>query len=346
MLHRAAFSVLAVASLAGLAFADGQLASSSDLTLRGMIAQDATAPATPAADPRPAGSSVSDKARFVFGPESLTGDREIFWKGFLNGMRGFEHFYNPIGNPLYFETPQNQSGLRPLFLHHRFADDSQLQGGHVNVYAMQARLALTDRLTFIATKDGWSDLDADILPEDQGWNDIAAGAKYLFIADRENDFLLSGGFRWMFDNGDDGVLQSGNNEFSPFVSLAKGFDAFHVMANITPRIPTDGDDGNDILQWDLHLDYEILPGFAPMFELHGLHYLSDGDRFGLSVGGLDYTNLGSSDVSGSTVIWGDFGARVKFNPNFTFGAAWGQPFTNQNADIMGGRLTIDFELLW
>lgn len=340
MLARRSVPVLVVSTLAGTALADSSPGQASDLTLRSFVAQ------TAAADPAPRAVNLSESARFIFGAERLHDDPEVFWPGFLNGMRGFEHFNNPVGNPLYFETPMNQSGLRPLFLHHKFADDSQLQGGHVNVYAVQARLALTDRLTFIATKDGWSHLDADILPKDQGWNDIAFGGKYLLVADKEADFLLSIGGRWMLDNGDDGVLQSGVNEISPFISMAKGFDKFHTMANFTPRIPLDGDDGNTIIQWDIHLDYEILPGFAPLFELHGLHYLDDGDRLPLSVGGLDYANLGSSDVSGSTVIWGDFGARFRFSPHFTLGAAWGQPFTNRNADIMGGRVTIDIEILW
>lgn len=313
------------------------------------IVQEATADAAP--PPATVGSTgVSDRATFLFSDNRFHSDPTIGWEGFIKGLRGFEHFYNPVGNPLYFETPFNNTGVRFLYLHHEFPDDSQLQGGDLDVYAMQARIALTDRLAFIATKDGFSDLDAEILPEDQGWNDIAVGLKYLFWIDRENDFVSTLGVRWMLDNGDDGILQSGNNEFSPFISAAKGFDRFHLIGNLTGRIPIDDDDGNHIIQWDLHADYEIWPevlkGFAPMFEVHGLHYVSDGERFPLSVGGLDYTNLGSSDVEGSTVVWGEWGARWKFSPNFSVGATYGYPFTNRDADIMGERVTVDFEITW
>lgn len=311
------------------------------------VATDLTLGAQPANDePLPVAPADSARATYLFGDERLHSDPEIFWPGFLNGQRGFEQFYNPVGNPLYFESPLIQTQARLLFIHHEFADGSQVQGGDLNVYALQVRVALTESLAFIATKDGISDLNAGILPEDSGWNDLAVGLKWAFIADREAAFVATTGFRWMFDNGDDGVLQSGVNEISPFVSVAKGWDKLHLMANVTGRFPTDSDDGNTVLQWDIHLDYELFPGVAPIVELHGLHYLSDGERFALSVGGLDYTNLGSNDVSGSTVVWFGVGARIKFTPHASLGATYEHALTNINADIMEQRVTVDFELTW
>jgi len=308
------------------------------------------APAAPAAAPTTAaGDSLSPTATFAFSP-SRGADSTIFWDGFLNGLRGFEHFYNPIGQPIYFETPFNNSGIRLLFLHHEFDDDSQLGGGDVNVAAVQARLALTERLGFIATKDGYSWLNAGILPEDEGWNSIAAGLKYAVIVDRENDFVLTPGIRYQMRAGEAKVLQSTTDEVSPFVSAAKGWGRFHAIGDVTLRVPFDHDEGNDILQWDLHGDYEIapetLPGFAPVVELHGLHYLSDGTKLPLSVGGLDYANIGSADVSGSTVIWMGVGARYKLSPHTSVGADYEFALTNWKADIMSERVTVDFELTW
>ncbi|MDX2148965.1 MAG: hypothetical protein SFZ23_15730 [Planctomycetota bacterium] len=287
--------------------------------------------------------SVSDKATFAISDTRATSDRE---SGFLSGLRGFEHFYDPIGNPLYFETPLNNSSAKLLFLRHDFPSDSQLQGGDLTVVALQLRLALTERLGFIATKDGYSWLNADGLPEDEGWNSIAAGLKYAFYVDEEADLIATGGFRYMFDVGTDGILQSGVQELSPFISLAKGFDKLHLMANLTDRIPLDSDDGNNVLQWDLHADYEVADGIAPTVELHSLHYLSDGERFPLKVGGLDYTNLGSNDVSGSTVISLGGGCRFKLSPHMSIGVMYEYPLTNPDADIHDGRFTADLILTW
>jgi hypothetical protein len=271
---------------------------------------------------------------------------ERWWDaGSLAGLKGTEHFYNPVGNPLYFETPLNNTGVKFLYLYHGFDDDSQLQGGSVNVVAAQARFAVTERLGIIATKDGWSKLDTGIGIDDDGWNDIAGGVKYAFYVDQEAQLVVTGGARVMLDNtGEAKVLQGGVSEISPFVSFAKGWGPLHVMGNITDRIPFDGDDGNNVLQWDVHADYEVADGIAPMIELHGLHYMSDGDRLPLSVGGLDYSNFGSSDVSGSTVIWVGLGARFKFNPHMSLGGTFEYPLTNRKADIMGERVTLDFEL--
>lgn len=296
-------------------------------------------------------NKVSDKATFLFSKERLgdDSDADIGVEGFLNGLRGFEHFYNPVGQPIYFETPFNETGLRPLFLHHKFPGRSQIDGGNANIFAVQARLAITERLGFIATKDGRTWLRAGLLPDDNGWNDIAIGLKYVAIADRENDFVLTPGFRWQWENGSHGVLQGFHQEYSPFVSVAKGFDRFHIIGNVTYRIP-DTNHGNEVLHWDAHFDYEIapksLPGVAPLIEIHSVHYLTDGKELPVSIGGLDYTNLGSMHVAGENVIWLDAGARAKFSPNFSMGIVYGWSITHAETDIFDQRLTLDFELKW
>lgn len=320
----------------------------------GAPANNAAAPAGESASqfaPTVAASRFpSERATFALSRETWHSDPEVLWPGFLSGMRGFEHFYEPVGNPLYFESPFVNTSLRLLYLGHDFPNNSQLGGGNVNVYAAQIRVALTDRLAFIATKDGWSDLNASALPGAEGWNDFAIGAKYAFIVDEESDFVMTGGMRWELSNGDQDILQGDSQELSPFLSFAKGYDRFHILGNVTGRIPTDQDRGNNILSWDLHFDYEIapetLPGFAPMIEFHGLHYLSDAEHLPLSVGGYDYTNLGSFDVSGSSVVAMGLGFRWKLTPHASVGTTWAFPLTDADNDIMGNRVTVDFMLSW
>lgn len=306
----------------------------------------------PAAEPAPAETPATstEGPRYLLSDTRLHEDPELLWPGFLSGLRGFEGFHWPVGNPIYFEPPMNESHLRPIYIHHSFADGSQVGGGDLDVIAAQARIALTERLSFIATKDGYSFLDAGGLPEDEGWNDIAAGLKYTFYADPDAQLLMAFGARYQFESGDDEVLQGNVPELSPFFSIAKGFGRLHILAAITDRISLDGGDGNNVLQWDLHLDYDIapdvLPGLAPFFELHGLHYLDDGDRVPLSVGGIDYANLGSEDVSGSTVITAGIGARWELSPHASIGFGYHHALTNVNADTFEDRFTLDFILRW
>ncbi len=306
------------------------------------------AQAQEAAAPPATTTGLSREATFAFGSERWHDDSEVFWPGFLSGLRGFEHFYEPVGQPIYFESPFNYTGVRFLYLHHEFSDGSTLAGGDLDVAAVQARLALSERWQFIATKDGYSWLDADALPEDEGWNDIAAGLKYTFYADREQDLVMAGGARWQWGNGDGEVLQGKNQEVSPFISLAKGWDRFHVIADFTYRFP-DGN-GNEVAMWDVHLDYEVapqaLPGLAPVLEFHGVHYITDGDVISIDVGGLDYTNLGSDDVSGSAVVWAGAGARWKLNPHVSIGAVYEFALTDPDDDIMDKRVTVDLAVVW
>ncbi len=307
-------------------------------------AQDA-----PPAEPAVA-AARSDRATYLISDSPWHSEPTIGWEGFLNGLRGFEHFYNPVGQPIFFETPFNNSGIRAIYLHHNFSDDSTLAGGSVDVAALQVRLALTERLGFIAIKDGYSWLDSGALPEEEGWNEIGAGLKYAFYVDREADFVMTGGARLILDSGEDKVAMWGTDEVSPFISVAKGWDRLHLIGNLTYRIPFDDDDGNQVFMWDAHLDYEIapesLPGLAPLIELHGVHYTTDGERLPLDVGGLDYANFGSSDVAGSSVVWAGFGARWKLNPHASIGAVYEIGLTDHDEDIMEDRVTVDFELTW
>lgn len=329
-------------------------------TLAGSAAALAQEPASPASASASSGGgggggggvgggAISDRATFTFWNDRLHGDPEILWPGFLNGMRGFEHFHEPIGQPLYFESPFINSNVRLVYLHHNFPDKSQLQGGDLHVVGAQARLALTDRLAFIATKDGHSWLNAGILQEDDGWNDIAVGLKYALVVDKEADLVITPGIRWEWSNGDNEVLQGGADEFSPFVSIAKGLDKLHLIGNMTVRVPEEEDDGNMIFSWDLHVDYDlgdVVKGFAPVLEIHGLHYLTDGTRLPLRVGGMDYDNFGSSDVAGTSVIWVGLGGRFRLSPHASLGATFELPLTNRNSDIMDNRVTVDLTFTW
>ena len=294
-----------------------------------------------------AGSSyaVSDQNAF--------GDSEILWPGFLTGMRSTTSFHldfaEPVGNPIYFESPFIDTQMKFFYLWHDFPSNGQIGGGQANVWGLQIRVALTERLALIAPKDGWSEFNAGILPRASGWNDFMVGLKYAVVVDEPNEFILTAGMRWEWHQGSRRILQGGDggdHELSPFISFAKTWEQFNFIGNLTARVPLDLNDGNCIISWDLHMDWEVaperLPGFHPLIELHALHYVSNADRFPVDFGGLDYTNIGASDVAGSSVFWGDLGFRWKLTPNLSIGAAYGFPISNPGNDIFNQRVTVDF----
>ncbi|MEM1167485.1 MAG: hypothetical protein AAGI30_14515 [Planctomycetota bacterium] len=289
----------------------------------------------------------SARATYLVTEQSFTPESEILWDGFLTGLEGFEHFYEPIGSPYYFEDPFIDTEIKFVYIHHQFPNNGITNGGELDVAALQIRVALTDRLAFIATQDGyaWLDLNENA-PEQEGWVDVAAGFKYAAVIDHENDFLLTFGLRYKFDSGSDDVLQSGVQELSPFLTFAKGWDRLHLIGSLTYRVPLDSNDGNEILQWHTHVDYEVVDGIAPFLEFHGIHYTDDAERTPLPIGGVDYSNFGSTDVEGTDVVFMGVGASFKISPNLEVGAAYEFSLTNPEVDLFEDRVTVGATLRW
>lgn len=99
-------------------------------------------------------------------------------EGSLSTDQFGRRYVPPVSSALYNETPFITTELRPMYIYHDIPDDSVVRGGYGHVVAVQARLAVTDRLGLIATKDGYTDLHfSQALPDTDGFNNIALGAK-------------------------------------------------------------------------------------------------------------------------------------------------------------------------
>ena len=264
----------------------------------------------------------------------------LLWKGFLYGDPHFRDKPRPIGSPIYFEDPYINSDLRLIYVWHKFPDGGGVYGGDLSVWAAQIRVALTERLQFTATCDGYSKLHTGILKDDEGWNDLAVGLKYALWVDHENDFLLASGLKWRLSNGHANTLHGNVDELTPYISAYKGLDKWNFIGHVAGRLPCDEDKGNYVLSWDAHVDYELFEGFFPLLEFHGVHYLSDADRLPLKVGGLDYANIGSNDVAGRSAYWGGVGFRWNIVEHVSFGAAYEFPLRNPDKnDLFDQRVT-------
>ena len=105
----------------------------------------------------------------------------------------FAGFEKPIVQPYLFEDPFITTGLYPYYVWHQFPESSALEGGEAHVAAAQIRVAVTDRLAIIATKDGymWKRPDNPLLRHTGGWMNLAFGAKYAFYQDRDAGRIAS-----------------------------------------------------------------------------------------------------------------------------------------------------------
>lgn len=248
---------------------------------------------------------------------------------------------SPVANPLFFESPLIQSEVRPIYVYHNIA--SEFIGGFAQVFAVQARWAVNDRLAIIATKDGYVQIRSKVpaLNHD-GWADIAAGVKYALIDDREKQLIVTPGLKFEFPWGESDALQgNGDGEFDVFVSAMKGWDKTHLTGSIGARLPLDMDEETASLHYSLQLDYAVCKYFIPFVTMNGFTVLSEGDgpAFG-GIEGYDLINFGASDAAGETTLALGVGFRSKVCKHADLGFAWEKAVTSTEG-LFDHRFTID-----
>ena len=95
------------------------------------------------------------------GQAMTAGNRNLFQSDHC-----FDNFISPVTNPFYFEDPRSLTEIRPIFMYQSTPGSNYIfHGGDVEWFGMQARLALTERLSFIMSEFGFIWLE----PEDYGF---------------------------------------------------------------------------------------------------------------------------------------------------------------------------------
>ena len=269
-------------------------------------------------------------------------------RGFLESDRAFPNFIGPISNPILAKDPRSMTEARFLFINNWFPNNhAVMNGGDAQVYALQLRFALTERLTLIADKDGIASINPGNGSTNTGLLNIGVGLRYLFIRDVENQFLLSGGFMWEPQTGYGNVFQShGDGTFTLFGTAAKEFDCCtHGIINFGYQFPFDRVDNSSFFYTSLHLDRQLMGWLYPLVELNWFHYTDGGNR-GLpaAVGeGDGLINLGTSGVAGNDLVTVAVGASAILNDHMQTGFVWETPISNRE-DLIDHRITFEFIL--
>ncbi len=244
----------------------------------------------------------------------------------IAGEDPFAGFISPVSNPTNFEDARIESDARPIYIYHSIGDHFldvvsdprithtlnslglnglQQPGGHAQILSLQARLKLTDRLAFIATKDSYVWLDpehdvANVVKEGSGYADVAAGLKYNFFRDLTLPALLTAGLRYETPTGEPQALQGsvfrthnlsalnpglkdldlnerGNGMLNVFLSGVWGHENLHLLAYTGPRLALSGIDSS-FYDLSVHADYKTAWNIYPLVELNWIHVLQGGSR--------------------------------------------------------------------
>lgn len=267
--------------------------------------------------------------------------------------RCFDDFISPMINFVFFEDPRTLSEIRPIFVHHNLPDrvgDLNLPGGAVQLYALQFRVALTERLSLIAVKDGYVVADMDPGPLDNllddGWAAVTAGLKYNVLRDPQRGRLASLGFTYELPIGSQQTLQDvGDGEFHLFATAGQRLldgDA-HFLTSLGYRFPVDREAQTASMHWSNHLDYRLtdkLYVFTEMAWWHWTESAAGAAALPLGVAGQDLFNLSSSNVEGNDLVTQNVGLKLKPRRNTEVGLAYEFPISDFE-DIIDDRIQVD-----
>jgi len=274
---------------------------------------------------------------------------EIDWDGSIGEG---EHSYVPaISNPLFNETPYITTEVRPIFAYHEIPDDNLLGPGDVKVYAVEARVALTDNFGIIATKDGYGDFDFSSqanalgISDTNGWFNIAIGAKYALWNDVEDESILTVGLKYEAPTGNIEIssigldLNGGSSDgfINGFVTGAKRFDRLGLQASAGVNAALDGDHDSSMIHYSLHADYALTDRLFPMIEYNGFTVYDDGNRTSLGFEGTDVVNIGCSNCGTVMTVAG--GLRYRATDHILLGAGYEKSVKRD--DIFDWRTYVD-----
>lgn len=303
------------------------------------FAQEPLVPAPIPALPPAAAAAPYTAAVSPVAAANLPAENDKLFGIIARSDHSFDTFISPMSNPIYFEDPRTLTEARMIFLNHAIPDG--LGGGNVQAVAVQARAALTENLSIIATKDGFVWSQNPLLSN--GFLDVNAGLKYNLYKNAATQTLLSTGFTYGIPLGSHQTLQGkGNGEFNFFLSGGQQFgDYWHLLSTFGARIPADNNAYTESTYFSNHLDRKL--GNSPFYlftEANWYHWLSNGNQFNGSVEGLDLFNLGATDVNGHDIVTGAYGVKYKPNGHLELGIAYEIPYTERK-DILQNRLTVD-----
>ena len=254
----------------------------------------------------------------------------------------FDRFISPMTNPFNFEDPRTLTEARVIFANHRTPSLAGTPSADVQLFAVQLRAALSERLSIIATKDGYITSNSAFI--DDGWADVNVGMKYNLYRDVERQRLLSGGLTFELPVGSTRAQQgNGSGEFHLFLTgMTEIIGGGHWISAAGLRIPTDQKDENEMWYWSNHFDIEIYQdtGVYAFSEFNWYQWTGSGTRFALPIEGGDLFNFGAPGIAGNSIVTGAFGLKYKPNRNLETGVAWELPLTDRRG-VLDNRLTLD-----
>ena len=278
---------------------------------------------------------------------------------------GFAQARRPISNPTLFDLALPGTNVHPIFIYHNLPNSINTTlgelplGGDVQVYALQFEIALNERLSIVATKDGYVDFNPNnTMSNESGFANLGAGLKYAFILDPVSRTALSGTMTFELPTGNSDVLQGeGDGAVNLILNGLKLVDDWQFASSLGFQIPF-SDEQSTMSFVSAHVSYEVCSWFIPLVELNWFHVLDAGDgtgNFPAHVGGAvpavvefeggDFFNIGAvNSGTNRDFVTAAVGFRSRITDAVNVGFAYEIPLTDEEDSVMDDRFTLD--LIW
>lgn len=258
----------------------------------------------------------------------------------------FDYFISPVTNPHLFEDPRALTEIRPVFEWQRTPKSNYIfQGGNNFNADLQARVALTERLSIVMNRLGWVWTDVanpqQGVQSGNGFSEINIGPKYTLIREEATKSLFALGLTFEIPVGSAKVNQdTGSLSIVPYASFAQHFGeftygSFNFMATPGYSFAVDSQ-RTDFFYTSLHLDYDFrdLHVFYPLVEVNWTRYTQNGSARDIGFEGNNLFNFGSAGVAGHSDLNVALGFRYLFSQNVQFGLAG-------EMNVLGGSRHLD-----
>ncbi len=265
----------------------------------------------------------------------------------------FPCMISPVTMPFYFEDPRALTEIRPIFMYQSLNKNHvPWSGGNAYFYGTQARLAITDRLSFVLNELGGISFDPkDPLPpahSGSGFAEVKLGPKFTFLRSSDTGSVAAAGLTFEIPTGSKGSFQdTGRLGLNPYVTygqtfgrLPNGFGTINYLTTLGYEFATD-DRRSEFFHWHHHLDYNVAnTGFFPLIEFNWIRYTKAGNNIDLGTEGADLINFGSSSRKGKDFFSLAGGLRYRFSDHVILGSAFEFPLSGERG-AETWRLTFD-----
>jgi hypothetical protein len=267
----------------------------------------------------------------------------------------FPSLASPVTNPFLFEDPRALTEVRPLWFIQGLPGSNIPGGGYGGFFGTQARLALTERWSFVLNELGFVYLEPSTPPpgfaDATGFAQLSMGPKWTFWRCPDTGTVAAGGVFFQIPTGSGKVFQDiGTLSMVPYLTVAQnfgrlpqGFGSFNAIATTGYSFSVNGE-RSDFFYLSTHLDYDVanLHRLWPLIELNWYHYTSAGNGPPLGFEGTDLVNFGSSALGNRDFVTVGPGIRYKFGfcENLWTGLAVEFPLTAQK-ELTNYRVTWD-----